>query len=70
VLGVFHEELVYFFLMLDGDAEQVFGKAADLGLNLVTGLPEGGADLIRRLLADIRLKEHLHGEFARFAASA
>jgi hypothetical protein len=56
--------------MLDGDAEEVFGKAADFGFDVVSGFPEGGADLVRRLLADVRLKEHLHGELARFAASA
>ena len=50
--------------------EEIFGKAADVGLHVVDRLPEGGAHLVRRLLADVRLKEHLHGEFAGFASSA
>ena len=53
-----------------GDAEQVFGKAAHLGLDAIAGLPEGGAHLVRGLAADVRLKQHLHGEFAGFAAIA
>jgi len=68
VLGVGHDQRVDFFLVSDGHAEEVFGKAAHLGLDLVGGFPEIGAHLLRRLLADVRLKEHLHGQLARFAA--
>src|SRR5271165_782581 len=51
-------------------AKQVLGESAYLGLDLVAGPPESGAHLFRRLLAHIRLKQHLHGEFARFAPRA
>ena len=69
MLGVGHDQLVDLFLVSDGHAEEVFGKAAHFRLNLVGGLPEIGAHLLRRLLADVRLKEHLHGQLARFAAA-
>src|ERR1035441_7691268 len=68
VLGVKHEEFVDLLLVGDSYAEQVLGKAAHLGLDLVAGLPEGGAHLVGGLLADVRLKEHLHGQLARLAA--
>jgi hypothetical protein len=69
VLRVGHQKRVNLFLVSDGNTEEVLGKAADFGLNLVTGLPECSAHLVRRLLADVRLKKHLHGELARFAPS-
>ena len=61
------DEFVDLFLVGDGHAKQVLGKAAHLRLDLVAGLPEGGAHLVGDLLADVRLEEHLHGEFARLA---
>src|ERR1039457_529013 len=54
--------------MGDGDGEQVLGKAADLRLDFITGLPEGGAHLVGSLFADIGLKQHLHGQFAGLAS--
>ena len=48
-------------------AQQVFSKAADLWLDAVSGLPEGGEHLVVVLLAEVGLKQHLHGDFAGFA---
>jgi len=38
-------------------------KPRTSGSTSSAALPEGGADLIRRLLANVCLKEHLHGKF-------
>jgi hypothetical protein len=70
VPGVEHEELVDFFVMSDGDAEDVFSETLDGGLDVVGCFPEGGANLVGGLLADVGLKEHLHGQLTGFAAGA
>ncbi len=67
VLGVLHDQLVDLFLIGDRHAKQVLGKAAHLGLHLVAGAPERRPHLVWRLLAHVRLKQHLHGKFARLA---
>jgi hypothetical protein len=69
-LALGEEQLVDLFLIRDGHAKQVFGKAAHFGLDVVAGLPEGGAHLVRRLLADVGLKQHLHGKLAPLAPRA
>jgi hypothetical protein len=51
------------------NAKQIFREPANIRLNVVAGLPERGPHLVRRLLADVRLEEHLHRELARLAAS-
>jgi hypothetical protein len=66
VLGVGYEEFVDLFLMFNSNAEEILSKAPDLGLRLVARLPECGANLVRSLLANVSLKQHLHGNFARF----
>ncbi len=51
-----------------GDAKEVFGKAAHLGVNGVAGKPESGTHLVFVLVRHVGLKEHLHGQFAGFTA--
>ena len=59
------------FLMLGlGDTKEIFSKTTYFRLNFIASLPKGRTDLVRSLAADIRLKEHLHGEFAGLAAMA
>src|SRR5580704_15381292 len=70
VLGVRFDEGVDLFLAAGGHAMEVFGEAPGLGVHVFDGGPEELADLFGRLLAEVALKEHLHGEFARFAAGA
>ena len=45
VFGVGDDERVDLFLAVLGDAEEVFGEAADFGLHGIAGLPEGSANL-------------------------
>ena len=53
---------------LGGHAINVLGKAARLRIHVVARGPEEPAHLLRRLLAQVALEEHLHRQFAGLAA--
>jgi hypothetical protein len=67
VLG---DEAVDFRLLIVGDPKKLLGKVAHFRLNGIAGLPERGANLAGSLMADVGLKQHLHGELAGLAAMA
>src|SRR5207302_4315075 len=70
VLGVRFDEGVDLFLAGGGYAMDVLAEAAGLGVDVGDRGPEELANLFGRLFAEIALEEHLHGEFAGFAAGA
>jgi hypothetical protein len=57
-------------LSLAGNPEQVLRKAARLGVHVVARRPEQPAHLLRRLLAQVALEQHLHRQLAGLAARA
>ena len=61
------DKFIYLFIAGGGHAENILGKAARLCIHLFAGSPESFADLIGCLLAYVRLKKHLHCQFARLA---
>src|SRR5271170_4693034 len=70
VLGVGLDEAVDLLLTGGGDAVEVFGEAAGVGVDVGDRGPEELADLVGGLFTEVALKEHLHGEFAGLAAGA
>src|SRR5215469_4023196 len=68
--GVRGDQVVDLLVVERRNAEDVLCEAPDIGLDFVPGLPEGRVHLVGGLLADIGLKQHLHGNFARLASRA
>src|SRR6185437_8553101 len=64
------DELVHLILALRRHPVKVIGEASRLDVDIIARLPEQTLHLIRLLLAQIALEEHLHGQFAALAATS
>jgi hypothetical protein len=62
--GVACDQSVYLLLFGLRNSEKVLSESPNFGLDRISRRPERCGDLIRRLLADVCLKEHLHGQFS------
>ena len=70
ILGVICDQLVDVGAAILRHAEYILGETLYVGLDFAASTPEGLADILDWLLAEIGLKQHLQSEFAGFAAGA
>jgi len=70
VFGVLLDELINFFSSIGSHAKEIVGETLHIFSHGIAFLPKSLTDVMRSLLAHVRLEEHLQHEFAGFAASA